>query len=49
VKKQKLKMNKTEWTTEVGTLDDSALAALKSDMDTKIGVFKDKEAELKGE
>jgi len=42
-------MDKTAWTTEVGTLDDSALATLKSDMDTKIGVFKTKEAELKVE
>lgn len=47
VSKQKLEMNKAEWTTEVGTLGDDALNSLKGTMDSTMDTFKTAEADLK--
>jgi len=47
VSKQKLEMNKAEWTTEVGTLGDDALNSLKGTMESTMDTFKTAEADLK--
>lgn len=47
VAKQKLQMNKTLWTTEVAGLDDTTLGNLQTDMNTKMGVFKEAEKAAK--